>query len=201
MRLEKRYSQRHQYLVSYSLVKSDDNNPAGRWVDYPNTSADWGPSNAERRHSLTVSGSVLLPLDITLGTVWSLRTSLPFNVTAGRDINGDGFVSDFVPGTSRNQGHRGLDLNLVNAWRAASNLAPVTEDSIASTKFTSLDLRASKGFNLGGSRDIELVAQLFNVLNVANFSGIQTNAVATTFGQASRAAAGRQAELAVRFGW
>lgn len=201
VRIEKRYSRRHQYLLSYSLVKSDDNSPAGRWVDYPNTAGDWGPSNAERRHSLTLSGSVLLPFDITVGSVWSLRTSLPFNVTAGRDINGDGFVSDFVPGTSRNQGHRGLDLDLVNAWRATSNLVPVSADSLMSTKFTSLDLRASKTFSLGGSRSIETVAQLFNVLNATNFSGLQTNALATTFGQASRAAAGRQAELALRFTW
>ena len=201
VRVEKRYSKRHQYLVSYSLVKSEDNNPAGRWVDYPNKDADWGPSSAERRHSLTLSGSVLLPFDITLGSVWSLRSSLPFSATAGRDVNGDGFVSDFAPGTTRNQGNRGLDLGQVNAWRATFNLPAIDADALASTKFQSLDLRASKSVPLGGSRRAEIVAQLFNVLNTVNLSGIQTNALATTFGQASRAAAGRQAELALRLAW
>ena len=201
VRLEKRFSRRHQYLVSYSLVKSEDNAPAGRWIDYPNLDMDWGPSNAERRHALILSGSVLLPLDITFGAVWAARTSLPFSATAGRDVNQDGFVSDFVPGTTRNQGNRDLDLALVNAWRAAANLPPVSADDIASTRFSSLDLRASKTFRVFGGQSIEVLAQVFNTLNTVNLSGIQGNALATTFGQASRAAAGRQAELGVRFIW
>ena len=200
VRIEKRYTARHQYLVSYSYVNSKDNAPGGRFSDQNNPDVDFGPANAERRHTLVASGSVLLPFDINLGAVWSARSRLPFSATAGRDVNGDGFVSDYVPGTTRNQGARSLDLGLVNAWRAAQNLGPVTADAIASTAFRSFDLRASKTVGLGPTR-AELVAQLFNVFNSVNLSGIQTNALASTFGQASRAAAGRQAELGVRFIW
>jgi hypothetical protein len=200
VRLDKRFSQRHQFLVSYSYVNSRDNSPAARFTDENDLSIDDGPSNAERRHSIVASGSVLLPLDIQLGGVWTLRTSLPFSATAGRDLNANGFVTDYVPGTTRNQGHRDLDLSLVNAWRALSNLPGVSEDEIDSTRFGSVDVRASKSFALGRQR-LELIGQVFNIFNTVNLSGLQTNALATTFGTASRASAGTQAELAARFIW
>ena len=104
-----------------------------------------------------------------------------------------------MPGTSRNQGNRGLDLALVNAWRAKSGLAPIT--TINTTRFSSVDVRASKNIRLGGERRAEVIAQVFNLFNTVNLSGIGTNALAATFGVASRASAGRQAELAVRLVW
>ncbi len=199
MRLDKRYSRNYQYLVSYSFIRARDNNPAGRFVNQSDRGLDWGPANFERRHNLVASGAVLVPFDIQIGAVLSLRSSLPFSATAGRDINGDTFVSDFVPGTSRNQGNRNLDLSLVNAWRAASGLSPIT--SVDSTRFRSLDLRANKHLRISGERRAEVIVQVFNVLNTVNLSGLGTNAVASTFGVASRASAGRQAEVAARFVW
>jgi outer membrane receptor protein involved in Fe transport len=200
LRMNRSFADRYQFLVSYSLVKAEDNGPSSRIVDQSNEATMFGPANFERRHSLVASGAILLPFDIQLGAVWTLRSSLPFTATAGTDVNRDGFVTDFVPGTSRNQGHRDLDLSAVNAWRALANLAPVSEDDIDSTKFQSVDLRASRAIPIGSQR-LELLAQVFNVFNSVNLTGLQTNARATTFGQASRAGAGTQAELAVRFIW
>lgn len=201
VRLDKRASDRYQYLVSYSLVKSNDNAPSARFTNQADRELDWGPSNAERRHGLAASGAVLLPFEVQFGAVWTLRSSLPFSAVAGRDLNGDGFVTDWVPGTTRNQGSRDLDLQLVNAWRATLGLAPVTADGIDSTRFTSVDLRASKSIPVGGSRRVEVLAQVFNTFNTVNFSALQDNTSAATFGTASRAGAGRQAELGVRFIW
>jgi outer membrane receptor protein involved in Fe transport len=201
LRLDKRFSDNYQFLVSYSLVDSKDNAPAGRFTDETDFSLDYGPANAERRHSLVASGGVTLPYGVQFGAVWTLRTSLPFSATAGRDLNGNGFVSDYVPGTTRNQGHRDLDLSLVNAWRTQFNVAPVSEDDIDSTRFSSLDLRASKSIPIRGTQRVEVLAQVFNVFNTVNLSSLQTNALAATFGLAARAAAGTQAELAVRILW
>ena len=84
VRLDRRPT-RYQYLVSYSLVKSEDNNPTARFVNLSDQGRDWGPSNAERRHSLVASGVVQAPFDIQVGAVWTLRSKLPFNAVAGRD--------------------------------------------------------------------------------------------------------------------
>ena len=51
-KLEKRYSARHQYMVSYSFTDSDDNNPMGRYLDPFNPALEWGPSGGERRHAI-----------------------------------------------------------------------------------------------------------------------------------------------------
>src|SRR5205823_14051930 len=136
------------------------------------------------------------PLDVQIGAVWTIRSSLPFSAIAGRDLNGDTFVTDYVPGTTRNQGNRNLDLAVVNAWRASAGLAPIT--SIDSTRFNSVVLRASKNIRLAGERRAGVIAQLFNVFNTVNLSGLGTNALAATFAAASRASAGRLAEIAVR---
>ena len=199
VRLDKRYSRNYQYLVSYSLVQGRDNNPAGRFVDQANRDLDWGPANFDRRHSFVASGAVQVPFDVQLGAVFTIRSSLPFSATAGRDLNGDTFVTDYVPGTSRNQGNRDLDLTLVNTWRASAGLLPIA--SIDSTRFSSVDVRASKPIRFAGERRAEVIVQLFNAFNTVNLSGLGTNAVAATFGVASRASAGRQAEVAVRLVW
>jgi hypothetical protein len=204
VRLDKRYSNRNQFLVSYTLAKSEDNDPAGRVTDQADWSLDWGPSTVERRHSLVASGAVLLPWDLTLGAVWTLRSGLPFSALAGRDINGDGFVTDYVPGTSRNQGGRNLDLDAVNAWRAANGRAAIPEGQIESTRFNSIDARVSRTFEIGGDRKLEVLAQVFNLLGTDNLdapftSGRVTNALSDTFGRILTARPRQQAELGVRF--
>ncbi len=101
-KLEKRYSQNYQYTLSYTFTDADDNAPMAqlprpvRFFDI-----NWGPSNGERRHAIVASGSILLPWDINVGALWSYRTQLPWSAGAGRDLNGDGFTSDLVPGTTQ----------------------------------------------------------------------------------------------------
>ena len=119
VKAEKRYSHNSQFLVSYTFTDSDDNNPMGRYLDVFDLSLDYGPSGGERRHAIVASGSVLLPWDITIGALYTYRTQLPWSATAGRDLNGDSFNTDLVPGTTRNSGSRDLNLTAVNAYRAA----------------------------------------------------------------------------------
>lgn len=205
-KLEKRYSRNHQYLVSYTFTDSDDNNPMGRYLDPFDLSLDWGPSGGERRHAVVASGSVLLPFDVTLGTVWTLRSQLPWSATAGRDLNGDGFTSDLVPGTTRNSGSRNLNLDAVNAYRAANGLAAIDEGQIESSRINIVDLRVSKALRFNGDRKLDLIVQAFNLFNTKNLqaqfgSGRQGNALSASFGRILSARPARQIELAARLNW
>jgi len=205
-KLEKRFSRRHQLMVTYTYMRSRDNNPLGRYLDPFDLGLDWGTSNGERRHAVVASGSVLLPLDISLGVVWTGRTPLPWNATAGRDLNVDGFNTDLVPGTTRNAGSRSLDLGAVNAWRALNGRAPIPEGQLESSRINLLDMRLSKAIRFGANSKVDLVAQLFNVLNTRNLQaqyggGRVTNALSDAFGRILTARAGRQAELAARLSW
>ncbi len=126
-------------------------------LDPFNPALDTGASNGDRRHALVASGAVLAPWDVTLGIVWTARSQLPWNATAGRDLN-DGFNTDLVPGTTRNSGSRRLNLDAVNAWRAANARSAVDLSQIESSRINVVDVRASKSIRLAGRTRVELVA-------------------------------------------
>ena len=205
-KIEKRFSRRTQFLATYTFVHSTDNAPGGRYLDPFALDLDRGPSNGERRHALVASGSVLIPWDVTVGAVWTLRSDLPWTATAGRDLNGDGFNTDLVPGTHRNDGSRQLDLDAVNAWRAANGRAPISADAIDSARINIVDLRVSKTIRLAGRTRIDLLAQVFNLFNTTNLQaqyggGRVGNALSANFGRIQTARPGTQGELGIKFVW
>jgi hypothetical protein len=213
LRLDKRLSHRTQFLVSYTLSKQRDfaspptagGRGFGKVTDQSNYSLDFGDSDADRRHTVVASGAVMLPYQVNLGAVWTYRSTLPFSALSGTfGVDGQPL---YVPGTTRNQGNRDLDLALVNAYRAVSGLAPVQAAQIDDNDFNSLDVRASKSISLRGPR-LELIAQVFNVLGRDNLSaplqgntGQVLNALSASFGQILSAGPRQQAELAVRLVW
>ena len=206
VRLEKRLSARYQYTVSYTLQKVEDNSfgatSTGTITDFYHPEFDAGYGNADRRHSMVASGAYLLPKDVTLGMVWTLRSTAPFSARAGVDLNADGANTDYVPGTHKGQGNRDLDIGLVNAWRATRGLGPIDPAQISKNDYNRVDARVSKAFTLGGRRRIEGIFQIFNLFGRDNLGGIgssfQTNALSDAFGQLPTAQNRQQAEIAVR---
>jgi hypothetical protein len=141
-----------------------------------------------------------LPWKITFGAIWQVRSALPFSaLTAATDADG---LQQYVPGTSRNQGNRDLNLAAVNAYRATLNLPAIPASQIDSSRFNSLDLRASRPFFVKGERRVDAIAQVFNVLGVTNLIGAvppnTTTANSANFGRILGAFNLQQAELAVR---
>ena len=208
VRLDKRFDNRYTYLISYTLAKSDGNlestGISSRVTQAEDPGLDWGPAANDRRHVLVASGSVLLPNDVTLGGVWTLRSTMPFSAIAGRDLNGDALVTDYVPGTTRTIGTRdnARMLEAVNAWRAMNGLGPVPASQIDTNEYQSLDMRVSKAFPLGGNRKLELIGQVFNVFGTDDLlAAWGTNALSNAFGRILQASPRQQAELAVRFVW
>jgi hypothetical protein len=209
LRLDKRFSDRTQYLVSYTLAKDEDQGAGGvTVVDFYHPEYDDGYGSQDRRHTVVASGAVMLPFDITVGAVWNYRSSRPFPARAGIDLNVDGAVTDYVPGTTRNVFNRGNDpemLALVNTWRASRGLAPIAESQIMTDEFQRFDVRISKQVSLGGARRAELIAQVFNLFGTDSF-GVgatpwQMNATSNSFGTLNTVYPRQQAELAVRFVW
>jgi hypothetical protein len=216
VRLDKRYANRHQYLVSYTLSKQD-NTGAGQQpvvTDFYNPGLDWGPGSADRRHMFVASGSMLLKYDVNLGAVWTLRSTMPFNARAGLDLNNDGSAigftqgaafGDYVPGTTRNMGNRDNEkmLAAVNAFRALNGRAPIDASQIDTNEQNRLDVRLSKAFGLAGNRRVELIAQVFNLLGTDILGAIEQgwveNALSPSFGTLQTVQPRQQAELAIKF--
>lgn len=210
MRLQKRLSSNYQYTVSYTLGRVIDNSfgntSTGNINNVYHPELDEGYGNADRRHALVASGAMVVPWDVTVGAVWTIRTSRPFTASAGADLDGNR-TNDFVPGTKKGDGNRmdmGGFLELVNAYRATRRLAPIAEANIQSDNYNRMDLRVSKSFGLG-ERRLEVIGQVFNVFGVTNRGGIgvsrQTNALSNAFGQILGAQPRQQGELAIRVTW
>jgi hypothetical protein len=209
VRLDKRYSDRYQYLFSYTLAKDRDLGAGGNTVvDFYRQGDDLGYGAQDRRHTLVASGAVNLPWGITFGAVWNYRSSRPFSARAGVDLNGDGAITDYVPGTTRNVFNRGNDaqmLALVNTWRASRGLSAIAESRLMTDEFRRVDVRASKQVPLGGGRRADVIVQVFNLFSNDSFgpgaAPWQLNATSNAFGTINTVYARRQAELAVRFVW
>jgi hypothetical protein len=132
-----------------------------------------GPLNTDARHRVTLSGVYRAPWSVNVSGMLRYRSALPYSRFVASDLNGDGFAYDFP-------GREG-----VNGQRGAS--------------FTQLDLRLSKDFTFANEYGVELIAEVFNVLNAKN------EAVFNRFGQANAYAGDpgqgeqRLAQLGVRF--
>jgi len=154
---------------SYRLTPASTGTTS-RVTQSENPDLDRGPAANDRRHVLAASGAVMLPYDVTLGAVWTLRSTMPFSAVAGSDLNGDAVVTDYVPGTTRTMGNRDNArlLEAVNAYRAANGLAAIPASQIDTNEYHGLDMRISKSFPLGGNRKVELIGQVFNLLGTDN---------------------------------
>ena len=88
--------------------------------------------------------SIDLPFALHLGTVFTARSPLPYNMTLGLDQNGDGYKNTDRPaGVGRNSG-RG-------------------------SSFVEGDVRLSTTFGRGDRR-VELIVEAFNVTNRLNWT-------------------------------
>jgi hypothetical protein len=156
---------------------------------------------ADRRHRLVTSGMVQMPADILVSAILDLRSALRMDPTTSLDLDNDGYTGDLPSGVMPGSGCRGINMDAVNAFRTSRNLAPV--NSIQCPGFSNLDLRVSKSFAFGGQR-LEIIGQLFNVFNTANYAAATTNLTSTLFGQSTTLqsninAPSRQAEFAIRY--
>ena len=148
--------------------------------------ADWGPSDNDQRHRLTLSGILetsrafgvthAAVRDWQLSWVYSYASAPPFNVQTGGDRNNDTNANDRPVGVGRNSA-RGFDA-------------------------ATLDVRLARRFVAGGA-GIEVSLDAFNLLNRTNLL-IPNNTFGTgttplpTFGMPTTAGDPRQVQFGLR---
>jgi hypothetical protein len=207
LKLDKRLTNRYQFLVSYTLAKAMDTAATNQLADRYGFYSIERYGAADRRHRLVTSGIVALPKDVMMSVIADFRSSLRFAPSSGLDLNGDGYSIDLPAGVMLGSGCRDMNLDAVNTFRRSRGLTEVT--TIDCPGFANVDLRLSKTFRIATYR-AEFIAQLFNIFNRANFNTPNTSVTGgndTTgrplFGQSTSLlpninAPSRQAEFAVR---
>ena len=166
-----------ELLSQYTLSKSTDDT-SGMFSspsDNFNLALERGRSDFDRRHRLNLAAIFQLPYDFKFGTITSISSGIPFNITTGLDTGDDaGAVANYRPaGVGRNTGNGPM--------------------------FSQVDIRLSKKFVIvkkeRGSTYLELRADAFNVLNqvnARNYVGILTSPI---FGLANSAYPARQLQF------
>ena len=145
-------------------------------VDKANRDADWGPAPNDTRHRLVLSGVYRAPFDIQVGTIVTAMSAPPYNIITGVDTNRDRDVNE----------------------RPIENGVMIPPFSARGDNYFSIDLRTSKSFQFGQTR-LELLWEMFNLLNTTNYGGFEGNMRSTRFGQPRFALAPFQGQLGVRF--
>jgi hypothetical protein len=143
-----------------------------------------GRANFDKLHRLNFAGILDLPEQFKIGSVLTLASGIPFDITTGFDDNGDDVVNDRPFGVTRNTG-RGPGL-------------------------AQLDLRISKLLQLplffneeykdkGEFRSLELNLDVFNVLNRNNLTDVIGELSSPLFGRANASLQARTIQLSLKF--
>jgi hypothetical protein len=167
-------------------------------------SGEWGPSRQDVRHRLRVSMNTDLKAGFRVNMNLRAQSGVPYNITTGRDENGDGQTNERPVGAGRNSA-RGepttyLDMGLV--WtQSVGRRVRVNAQRGGGGGGGGRGNDGGSGGNSGSAEGLirfEIFARATNVLNLVNaqnFSGVITSPF---FGRATSAAAARRLVVGTR---
>ncbi|MCS6816158.1 MAG: TonB-dependent receptor [Blastocatellia bacterium] len=195
-KLEKRFSHRHQFTVSYALSSLTGYFPTEDLTDW---FAHRGPLDRDARHRLTVSAIVDLPWGMRASLIAVYASAPPFNarVRGNLDLNGDGTFGDTLPGLTINTLGRGTGraelrqlverFNREFAGREDAHGAIIPPLVLPprfafGDSFHSHDVRLAKTFRLRERYAVEVLVEVFNLFNISNLGGFTPTLDAGQFG-------------------
>jgi hypothetical protein len=162
-----------------------------------------GYNENDQRHNLTMAASSNLPWGLQVSGIVKLISGSPFAVQAGVDLDGDQSPTNDRPaGIPITVGRDNVDesLRVINEFRSARGLPPVSADLLKLEPFISVDARATKVVTLGGDQRIELFLEGFNLTNHVNYTPfVNSNMVARDFLVRRSARDARQIQWGVRY--
>lgn len=133
------------YQPDFRSVRDQSPNPLD-----PTCNACTGPLNTDARHRVTLSVMYKAAPGVNVSGIVRYHSATPYTDWIGHDITGDGYAFDLTPGVSH-----------VNSLRGDS--------------FSQTDVRVSKAFRFFGNYGVEVIGEIFNLLNSKNAAGFQGN--------------------------
>lgn len=196
------------FNATLTYLNFDFKTNADNAFEFPQSSYDsageWARPSWQMSHRIFINGTVNFPWQVRAGVSFTAASGTPFNITTGRDNNGDGNFND-RPGTvdfSNSQAiptrYGSLTPNAINGnlpRNAGTNPANVTLNLNLSRTFT-FDGKEKK---TGGNRKLATNIRfnnLFNRTNPLNINGILTSPF---FGRANASAPSRHIEFGLRY--
>jgi HSP20 family molecular chaperone IbpA len=173
--------------ANYKLAKinSDFEDVFGLPTDSFDTRRDWAASNLDQRHRLSASVNFSVWKKIAFNGIFRLDSPRPFNLTTGRDDNGDTVTNDRPEGVERN--------SLRGVW---SKLFDVNLSRQLKVKKESGNRNSMFNF-LGQKLSVTLSIQ--NLFNQTNRQGFVGNRLSPFFLRATSAAPARTVQFRMAY--
>jgi Carboxypeptidase regulatory-like domain/TonB dependent receptor len=165
---------------------------------------EWARPSWQARHRVFFVGLIDLPWGVRASTELNLASGIPYNVTTGRDNNGDGNFND-RPGVAAAGLPNAIETSFGPLDPSAIN-GTLRRNAGTNPLSATVDLNVSRTFGLGGRRrggdrryQMAFNARANNLFNRANLGGIDGVLNSPFFGRAQIAAPARRVEIGVRF--
>lgn len=166
------------------------------------TPREKGMNPTDTPHNLSIAASTSLPFGVQLSGVFRAISGGPLAVTAGTDLDGDLNASNDRPlglSPTVGRGNVAKQLEIINAYRASVNQAPVSEELLKPNPIIGVDVRLTKGFSLGASRRLEAFLEAYNATNYTTLTGGTGNMRLPAFLIRTGARDARQVQWGARF--
>jgi outer membrane receptor protein involved in Fe transport len=138
---------------------------------------DFGPTDNDERHHISISGIVQLPLGFQVAPILSYGSARPFDLISGFDVlaRGSGYSRPIIvpnnPPTNyvAFDGSAGKDAAAALACLAAGQCHQVGYDTLRGDPFFDLDMRVAKNIRVREGWNLQLIFQAFNLTNKTNY--------------------------------
>jgi outer membrane receptor protein involved in Fe transport len=172
----KRFTDRYQFMVSYTGSRARDNLLTGdvgsTFSNNNHPEIEYGPSNQSVPHILVANGLVALPWDLRVSGITFWRSGSAFNPRGIQDLDGDGLVDQRDTSEPR------------NAFRT--------------DPYADVDLRVEKLVKLPGQSTVSVLIEAFNLFNRANVASV-TDVAGDSFGTPTTYFPGRELQIGLRY--
>lgn len=195
-----------------SKTRSDADNASLAPADSYSWSGEWGPASNDQRHRVVFGGSVNLPGETRFSPLVQISSGRPFNITTGRDNNGDTLFTDrpsfAAPGDPEaivtrfgvfNPNPRPADR--IVPRNMGRGLGQVSVDANFTKTFTfgRAEKRDQKGRDEDERFKLTLGANVSNLLNKTNLSGFSGVLSSSRFDRPNRALGARRVTFNLKF--
>jgi hypothetical protein len=151
----------------------------------PFRAADFGPSPNDERHHISVDGMVSLPFGFAIAPILQFGSARPYNGILGYDALGVGagrgnetIVVDNNDPNNLTKYKGSSNAVAVRACLAAGTCHEIGFDAFRGSPFFQLDSRISKTFKFGERTRLDLITQLYNLTNRANYGNDYDGSIA-----------------------
>jgi hypothetical protein len=200
-------------FANYSYIRQESNadGPFSLPASSYDPAGEWGPIAGVPRHNVSGMVNTSLPRNVRLGVSVAARAGTPYNITTGRDDNGDSVFNDRPVGVARNSARSAGMWDVAARVSYAFGFGQRTSSGGAGAP-TMVVQRVGGGagdmlgmMGGGGAENkrvrFELYASVANLLNHVNpvgFSGVMTSQF---FGQPTASMPGRRIDLGMKLGF